>query len=364
MIELIRQRVLPHYSIAANSAIAASSAGEIKISPLGNGHINDTFLVRAGGTELVLQRLNTQVFPDPWTLVNNAALIDAHLQRQQAAGRFRLQRIDPQLTLDGKLAVDLGADGFWRAIRFLPHSTSLEVVGSIAEARQAAAAFGHFAMALSDFNASLLGDVIPNFHHLPGRMAQLQQAVAADKAGRVAECQDWLSFVQQQQPLLDELAQTLPNLPLRVCHNDTKINNMLFDKRDGSAMAIIDLDTCMRGQLMYDFGDMVRTFTSPEAEDSRNLDKVRVRPEMFAAICEGFLGELGQVLTQAERHSLWLGARVMCLMIGVRFLTDHLNGDVYFHIQREGHNLDRAANQFSLYLSLLAQADSLKACLS
>ncbi|QYJ78573.1 aminoglycoside phosphotransferase family protein [Shewanella acanthi] len=353
MINLIRQSVLPHFGIEAEEA---------KISALGNGHINDTLLVRWPAGELVLQRINTQVFKTPQALVSNADKISHHLCTKALAQQYGLQVISPCLTQEGELAIDLGDKGFWRAISYLPHSLSIEVVKSEAEAEMAAKAFGHFACALSDFDATQLEDVIPQFHHLPGRMAMLKEAVAKDRANRLASCREWVDFAFSQQSLLDELAEVSPQLPLRICHNDTKINNMLFDKRDMSSMAVIDLDTCMKGHLMYDFGDMVRTFCSPEAEDSTALDNVKVRQSIFAAICRGYLSELGDTLTAIEKDSLWLGARVICLMIGVRFLTDYLNGDVYFHVHREGHNLDRAANQFTLYQSLLDQQVQLKAC--
>ncbi|ESE39938.1 aminoglycoside phosphotransferase family protein [Shewanella decolorationis] len=353
MIKLIRQSVLPHFGIEADEA---------KISALGNGHINDTLLVRWPTGELVLQRINTQVFKTPQALVSNADKISHHLCAKALQQQYGLQVVSPCLTQEGELAIDLGEQGFWRAISYLPHSLSIEVVKSEAEAEMAAKAFGHFACALSDFDATELEDVIPQFHHLPGRMEMLRQAVQQDKAKRLESCRQWVDYALSQQSLLDELAEISPQLPLRICHNDTKINNMLFDKRDMSSMAIIDLDTCMKGHLMYDFGDMVRTFCSPEAEDSTALDNVKVRQSIFAAICRGYLSELGEVLTEVEKRSLWLGARVICLMIGVRFLTDYLNGDVYFHVHREGHNLDRAANQFTLYQSLLDQEAELKAC--
>nr|WP_237732864.1 aminoglycoside phosphotransferase family protein [Shewanella schlegeliana] len=350
VIDFIRQNVLSHFGVNEGSA---------KISPLGNGHINHTFLVLSVDREFVLQKINTEVFKTPTALVNNAHKISQHLQGQVAADEYRLQVVSPELTLDGELFVDLGEHGFWRAINYLPHSHSIDVVGCEADAEMAAKAFGHFSSALSGLDAELLEDVIPNFHHLPGRIELLTQAVEADSYGRLAECLQWVDFVMSQTELLQELAELEGKLPHRICHNDTKINNMLFDKRDMSSLAIIDLDTCMKGYLMYDFGDMVRTFCSPEEEDSIALDKVQVRESIFGAICKGYLSELGSVLSDAERKSLWLGARVICLMIGVRFLTDHLNGDVYFQIHHAGHNLERAANQFTLYQSLLSQQEVL-----
>ncbi len=351
MIDFIRQTVLPYFGI---------NTCDTKVSPLGNGHINDTFLVRWNDGELVLQGINTQVFKTPNALVENSHKIAKHLSKKRESDQYALKVVKPVKTEQGQLAIDLGEQGFWRAINYLPHSHSIEVVTCEDEAFSAAKAFGHFSSALSDLDATQLEDVIPQFHHLPGRLEQLQHAVAQDAQQRVSGCRAWIDFALSQNDLLSELEELSPKLPLRTCHNDTKINNMLYDKRNMSSLAIIDLDTCMKGHLMYDFGDMVRTFTSPEEEDSTALDNVHVRESIFAAICRGYLSELGSVLSEDEKRSLWLGARVICLMIGVRFLTDHLNGDVYFNIHHENHNLERAANQFTLYKSLLEQEAKLK----
>nr|WP_282446708.1 aminoglycoside phosphotransferase family protein [Shewanella sp. 1CM18E] len=355
VIDFIRQHVLSHFGVDANDA---------KVTPLGNGHINYTFLVRGLNRDFVLQKINTDVFKTPTALVNNAHKISQHLHKKVAAAGYGLQVVSPEVLANGDLYIDLGELGFWRGMNYLPYSHSIDVVGCEADAEMAAKAFGHFSSALTELDAEQIEDVIPNFHHLPGRIELLQQAISADSQNRVAQCRDWIDFVLSQQGLLQELAQVETKLPHRICHNDTKINNMLFDKRDMSSLAIIDLDTCMKGYLMYDFGDMVRTFCSPEEEDSTALDKVQVRESIFGAICKGYLSELGDVLSDEERKSLWLGARVMCLMIGVRFLTDHLNGDVYFQIHHEGHNLERAANQFTMYQSLLNQQDTLSAYLN
>lgn len=354
MSEFIKQQVLPHFGIEV----------EAKVSELGNGHINDTYLVRGQHGEMVLQRINTEVFKTPFALVNNAQKIAQHLREKRQQAEYQLKVVSPLMTQDNQLAIDLGEKGFWRAINYLPNSHTIDVVGDEQQAQAAAQAFGHFSYALRDFDADLIEDVIPQFHHLPGRIKQLEQAVATNSKQRLTGCQAWVDFALTQQSLLQELADIEPQLPKRICHNDTKINNMLFDKRDMSGLAIIDLDTCMKGHLMYDFGDMVRTFCSPEEEDSTNLSNVQVRETIFAAICQGYLGELSSVLTEAERQSLWLGAKIICLMIGVRFLTDHLNGDVYFNIHHENHNLERAANQFTLYKSLLENQAALQQHLS
>jgi Ser/Thr protein kinase RdoA (MazF antagonist) len=354
MNDFIRSRLLPRYGIAVDAA---------SIAPLGNGHINGTWKVSWPGGALVLQRINTRVFPSPQVLVDNAQKICAHLRRQALVGGYRLAAIEPVLTLEGDAALDLGEQGFWRAMSYLPNSVSLETVENAHQAGQAAAAFGHFTRALSSLDADRLGETIPAFHHLGSRMSVLQEAIEADSHGRVQLCRDWADFVLSQESLLAELDAISPKLPLRICHNDTKLNNMLFDSRDMSSLAIIDLDTCMPGHLLYDFGDMVRSCCSPEAEDSTELERVRVREEIFAALCCGYLGELGEVLTPEERQSLWLGARVMCFMLGVRFLTDYLSGDGYFKVRHEHHNLQRAANQLTLYKNLLANQVRLRAYL-
>ncbi|WOT04921.1 phosphotransferase enzyme family protein [Shewanella youngdeokensis] len=350
MVDFIITKVLPYFDVVLEN---------VKVTRLGQGHINQTFLVRWPAGQLVLQQINTDVFPRPAAMLNNAYKISRHLIAKSEANAYRLQVVAPERTQAGELFLDLGEQGFWRAINYLPFSHTVEVVNSVVEAEIAAKAFGHFAVSLSDLSAESIDDVIPQFHHLPGRIDQLVAAVAQSHPQRLQGCQQWVDLALGQTELLQQLKQVEAQLPLRICHNDTKINNMLFDKRDMSSLAIIDLDTCMKGYLMYDFGDMVRTFCSPEAEDSTALDQVHVREPIFAAICQGYLSELGASLSPLERQSLWLGAKVMCLMIGIRFLTDHLNGDVYFPVNHQGHNLERAANQFTLYQSLLEQQDHL-----
>ncbi|MEZ9233926.1 phosphotransferase enzyme family protein [Shewanella sp. 10N.286.52.A9] len=352
MVEFIRQTILPLYGITDENA---------SIAPLGNGHINQTFLVRWSTGQLVLQQINTTVFTEPDVLIENAAKVSHHLIQKSTLGEYQLDVISPVVLKDGRLSVDLGDRGYWRAISYLANSHTIEVVTNTEQAEMAASAFGHFAFALSDLDANSLIDVIPNFLNLPQRIEQLKQAIAEDNAGRLEHCKPWADFVLSQQALFAELEQIESQLPLRVCHNDTKINNMLFDKRDMSSMAVIDIDTCMKGYLMYDFGDMVRAFCSPEEEDSTALDKVVARPEIIAAATQAYTDQLAAILTPLEKRSLWLGIKVMALMLGSRFLTDHLNGDVYFGIHREGHNLDRAANQLTVYKSLVAQEAQLMA---
>ncbi|WP_137223544.1 phosphotransferase enzyme family protein [Shewanella sp. MEBiC00475] len=350
MINFIRENVLPQFGFSHNFST---------VSSLGNGHINQTFLVSDKSKSLVLQRINTQIFTEPKVVIQNAATISQHLLTKRQQQHYPLQVVSPIATVAGELYLDLAEHGFWRAIDYLPHCDTIEVVNTPEQAMLAAEAFGRFAAALSDLSSNDVIDVIPNFLNLPQRMAQLHDAKAADAHNRLIHCKKWVDLCLAQTELLATLVQYETDLPMRICHNDTKINNMLFDKRDGTSLAIIDLDTCMKGYLMYDFGDMVRAFCSPEAEDSTNLANVHARSEIIFAAANAYIQSLKNIITPLEKRSLWLGTKVMPLMLGVRFLTDYVNGDIYFGIKHPNHNLDRGINQLTIYQSLLQQENQL-----
>jgi len=335
---------------------------KVTIKPIGNGHINTTLLLQGSNAPVVVQKLNTYVFPEPNELVNNARLIEQHLINKKQNNNYDLEIIKHVATLNKKYLIDIKGDS-WRGLEFIGGSYSEDVVANVQQARIAANAFGQFAAALEDFDAKQLFSVIPDFHHLAKRIDALKVAVDLNKCDRLNSAQTEVDFCLNQQALVDELETLKSELPLRACHNDTKINNMLFCSKQHNAKAVIDLDTCMSGYWLFDFGDMVRTFCSPEEEDSTNLDNVIIREDIFAAIVDGYVTPLQSLITKAEKQSFWVGAKVMCLMIGVRFLTDYLDGDNYFSIKRAGHNLDRAKNQFALYKDLLKKENKLKALL-
>jgi Ser/Thr protein kinase RdoA (MazF antagonist) len=346
---------------AANAAslLPAEVLAAYKFKPdaavklFGNGHINRTYLIENAEQKLILQQINTQIFPSPQDLVDNALRIEQHLTQKQQAGQYALQILRQQPRQDGGYLS--GASQDLRALAFIDGGRSIEVVDNPAQAYAAALTFGQFAAALADFPADDLHTVIADFHNLAFRFRQLDDAVTNDYAGRLAGCQELLQYCLAQRGLVAELEQTCATLPRRVCHNDTKINNMLYSDAEGRGIAAIDLDTCMPGYWLFDFGDMVRTCCSPEPEDSLNPAAVRIRPEIFTALAQGYLHGLAGIITTQEQQSLWLGAKVMCLMIGIRFLTDHLNGDRYFTVHRPDHNLQRAENQLRLYRDLLGQ---------
>lgn len=351
---------MQEHPISAEILAEYGLAPQTPVQRFGNGHINYTYVVKAE-PPLIIQRINTAVFPDAEAMVNNALAIEQHLATKKAQGSYDLAILQQQATIDGRYLTGPAQD--LRALKFIPGGRSIEVVESTDQAYAAAFTFGQFAAALADFDARQLVAVIPNFHNLRMRFGQLQDAIARDAVGRVAAQRALIDWLLSEHLLVDELEAICASLPVRVCHNDTKINNMLYSDTQHRGIAAIDLDTCMAGYWLFDFGDMVRTCCSPEAEDTLNHAAVHVRAEVFAALAKGYLQGVGGVITAAERESLWLGAKAMCLMIGVRFLTDHLNGDVYFHVHRENHNLQRAINQFRMYQDLVRQQTELQALL-
>lgn len=324
------------------------------MKPIGSGHINTTMLLKDQQRAVVVQKLNTEVFPNPEHLVENARAIEQHLTQKADNNDYELKIIKhlPTTTDDYLVNVD---GGVWRALEFIGKSYSEDVVSCPEKAQTAANAFGQFALALSDFDAQVLHHVIPDFHNLAMRIAAFNDKLESDSENRAEKCQEEIAFCQAQFGLADELESIYGTIPLRPCHNDTKINNMLFCKETDGARSVIDLDTCMPGYWLFDFGDMVRTFCSPEEEDSTNLDNVRVREEIFAALVKGYVSPLENELTPEEKQSFLLGAKVMPFMIGLRFLTDYLDGDNYFATKHSEHNLHRARNQFKLYQDVVAK---------
>lgn len=331
----------------------------LTLKPIGNGHINTTLLLSDPHKAIVVQKLNTDVFPNPEQLVANARAIEQHLVNKAEQRQYKLAIIKHVPTEQGDYLVNLDGDT-WRALEFIGHSYSEEVVSNSDKAEKAANAFGQFAAALDDFDANTLHHVIPDFHNLSMRIDRFEETLKRDPLGRAAQCAKEVAFCQSQFSLADELTLVCEKLPLRPCHNDTKINNMLFCTKSNHSRAVIDLDTCMPGYWLFDFGDMVRTFCSPEAEDSIALDNVSVREEIFSAIVKGYIEPLAKFITDEEKQSFLLGAKVMPFMIGLRFLTDYIDGDNYFSVNHSEHNLQRARNQFKLYQDVVDKQDLLK----
>ena len=353
-------------SVAAAFRLGGTYCGG---APYGNGHINDTFAVtfEQGGvsTRYILQRINEHVFRDVDAVMANVARVTAHAGRRALAAGVT----DPQrrvLTLiptRGGENLLRDASGAWRCYVFIADATSHDVIRGPEMAREAARAFGEFQRMLGDLPGERLRETIPDFHHTRRRFDALMRAAAEDRRGRAAGVATELAFVREREPMVDLLLDlhARGELPERVTHNDTKLNNVLIDDRTGAGLCVIDLDTVMPGLALYDFGDLVRSATNAAPEDERDLARVRTRPEIFEALVEGYLAGTGGLLNEAEIGQLAFAGRLITLEIGMRFLTDHLEGDAYFRIHREGHNLDRARSQFALVRSLEEQREAMEA---
>ncbi|MBO5762446.1 MAG: aminoglycoside phosphotransferase family protein [Lentisphaeria bacterium] len=335
--------------------------------PFGSGHINDTFQVTydQGGVRLhyTLQRVNTNVFKDPVKVMENIDRVTTHmLQKIRKSGLETKKRTIRLIhALDGKPYVIDSDQNCWRCYIFIENARTYDVLESERIAYKVAQTFGEFQLDMVDLPGGRLHETIPNFHNTPVRIAALEQALREDVRGRAAHVQKEADFILSRAEecgrLLDLHRQGL--IPERITHNDTKVNNILIDDVSGEGICVIDLDTVMPGLALYDFGDLVRTCTSPAAEDEIDLDKVFMRFDMFEALLRGYLASASGFLKPAEREELPFAGKLITLEIATRFLTDYLQGDVYFKTHRVGHNLDRCRNQLKLVQSIEDQFDDM-----
>jgi Ser/Thr protein kinase RdoA (MazF antagonist) len=332
----------------------------------GSGHIHRTFLVRyaaPGGPVCFLhQWLNTQVFRDPEALMENLVRVTRHLREKlRERGLPDPERRCLQLVAarDGRSFHIDAEGGVWRTFRFVEGTRGFDAIESPAQAFEAARAFGAFAEMLADLPPPPLHATIPHFHDLGQRVEDFEAALRSDACGRAVAAGVEIEALRRRVADLErELAALeVAALPRRVVHHDCKLNNLLFDRESGEALCVIDLDTVMEGNLLSDFGELVRTGTCRAPEDERDLARVHFDLTLFEALARGYLAGIGNLLTQHERRALPVAGRLFSLMNAMRFLTDHLTGDVYFRIRREGHNLDRARAQLRLAEQMLERAD-------
>lgn len=336
----------------------------------GSGHINETFCVSvdaAGGEErFILQRINERVFRNVPSLMENVERVTRHARAQAEAtyGADAARRVLTLVpTIEGRPCHRDDAGGWWRCYVFIERARTFDVIESPAHAREAARAFGNFQRLLLGLPGPRLHETIPNFHHTRKRFEALQRAVVGDPHGRAAGIRDEIAFARAREPLVDTLLtlQAQGRIPERITHNDTKLNNVMIDDATQEGLCVIDLDTVMPGLALYDFGDMVRSATNSTAEDEPDVTKVHARLPIFEALIEGYLAAARPFLTPVELAHLVISGQLITFEIGLRFLTDHLEGDVYFRTHRPGHNLDRARNQFALLRSLENQRDAMEA---
>jgi Ser/Thr protein kinase RdoA (MazF antagonist) len=334
-------------------------AGEfLSAEPYGSGHINDTYCVvySQGGTRVryLFQRINHNVFKQPVALMENVQRVTTHLAGKVASEPDASRRVLTLIPSRSGEGYHRDASGnVWRAYIFIENARGYDAVENPQQAMAAAKAFGRFQRMLADLPAPRLHDTIPDFHHTPKRFGALEKAIDADAVNRATLAKAEIEFALRHKTMCGVLLEA--NLPERVTHNDTKFNNVLLDDATGEGVCVIDLDTVMPGLALYDFGDMVRTTTSPAKEDERDLTKVQMQFPMFDALARGYLDSASGFLTPAEKQLLPIAGKVITFEIGLRFLTDYLAGDVYFKVSRDGHNLDRCRTQFKLVESIEQQ---------
>jgi len=319
--------------------------------PYGNGHINDTYLIEfdenGAQTIYILQRINDHVFKQPKHVVHNIEKVLDHLKGKGIEVLKTFSSAGNSYVIDAK-------KNHWRLYNFILNAESVEVVEELSQAYEAAKSYAEFQGLLLDVDLTEFYEIIPDFHNLEHRFNQFEKALFEDVSSRADSVKTEIDFVKARAYFSTKVKELLDNkeIPLRITHNDTKLNNVLLDEKTGKGLCVIDLDTVMPGTVLYDFGDMIRTFTSPVAEDEKDTKKVILRVEIFEEICRGYLSVLTIDLTQFEKDNLVLGAKYMILMIGLRFLTDYLQGDTYYKTKYEDHNLVRARNQFALLRDL------------
>jgi hypothetical protein len=329
----------------------------VEAAPYGSGHIHDTFLAAyrngAGVSRFIHQRLNRRVFPRTEVVMRNIASVTRHVRRRLVAEATddldrRVLTLVP--TRDGTdYTIDAEGD-WWRTYIFIARARSIDTAEAPAQAFEAARAFGDFQRLLLDYDGPDVAETIPRFHHTRSRFEDFRRALAADAAGRATEADEEVRFALAREGIVDRLLhlQACGQAQTRLTHNDTKLNNVLLDGETGQGLCVIDLDTVMPGLPLYDFGDMVRTATATAAEDERDLSRVSVDEDLFLAVTTGYLSSAGSLLSPAEKDHLTFSARLIVFEIGLRFLTDYLEGDVYFKVHRPGQNLDRCRTQFKM----------------
>jgi Ser/Thr protein kinase RdoA (MazF antagonist) len=330
----------------------------VEVVAYGSGHINDTYRVvfnqASVPVRFILQRINRTIFKNPSAMMENIQQVTAHLAAQVAGEPDCERHVLTLIPARNGHAWHVDADGeYWRVYRFIERASTYDAVESPDQAYQAAKAFGRFQTLLGGLPEPRLHDTIPDFHNTPKRFQALQQAIALDVANRAILAKPEIEFALAHESMAGILMSA--GLPERVTHNDTKFNNVMLDDATGEGICVIDLDTVMPGLTLYDFGDMVRTTTSPAKEDEQNLSQVSLQFPMFEALIRGYLGSAGGLLTDAEKDHLVYAGKVITFEQGIRFLTDYLAGDTYYKVHRDGHNLDRCRTQFKLIESIEQQ---------
>lgn len=356
---------IPFAQIGRSFGIAGECLGG---EPYGSGHINDTFAVRydQAGTivRYIYQRINNRVFKNVPALMDNILRVTRHQNRNiQLNGMSdKSRRCLTVMIEESGLPFHIDNEGaYWRVYYFIEKARTYDRIESCEQARAAAAAFARFQKELVDLPGDRLHETIPDFHNTPKRFAALCEAIEKDKMGRAKKAEAEIAFFRERESFFGVVVGAMESglVPERVTHNDTKLNNVMIDDQSGEGVCVIDLDTVMPGSALYDFGDMVRTGTNTGNEDELDLSKVSMDIEMFRALAESYLSEAVSFLTPTEIELMPASGRLITLEIGMRFLTDYLEGDQYFKVHREDHNLQRSRTQIALARSIENQFDEM-----
>ena len=338
--------------------------------PITDGHLNDTYVVEyllddGAVAKYLLQRINTNVFKKPVELMENVMGVTAHLRNKIIAvgGDPMRETLTVYPAKDGKNYVMSDDGGCWRLYNFVDDTYSINELTNPEDFRNAALTFGNFQKLLADYPIETLHDTIPNFHNTPSRFNDFKTAVENNFSGRKEECLPEIDFVLAREKDCSVITDLLDSgvMPLKVTHNDTKLNNVLFDKKTNKGICVVDLDTVMPGSSLYDFGDSIRFGANTAAEDEKDLSKVSLSLEYFKAYVDGYLETAGDSLTKEEVDLLPFASKLLTFECGMRFLADFLNGDVYFKTEYPEHNLVRARTQFKLVADIEEKMDEMTA---
>lgn len=338
----------------------------------GSGHINDTYrlIFESCGAEkaYILQRINKRVFRQPTELMENICGVTEWLCKKirDDGGDVQRETLNLVRTHDGKFYYMDSFGEYWRIYLFIKDAACFDQVEKEEDFYQSALAFGRFQNLLADYPAHTLHETIKDFHNTPERFRRFQKALEEDAFGRAAGVEKEIRFILEREELTRVLwdLQESGKLPLRVTHNDTKLNNVLFDRKTGRAVCVIDLDTVMPGLSVNDFGDSIRFGANTAAEDEKDLSKVSCDMHLYRLYARGYIEGCRGALTELEKEMLPMGAILMTLETGIRFLTDYLEGDHYFKIHREGHNLDRARTQLAMVKDMEKKLPQMKAAIT
>lgn len=328
----------------------------VSCEPYGSGHINRTYLViyktANGVKKYILQKINSMIFTNVDGLMNNVKLVTEFNRAEiiKKGGDPLRETLTLVYTKEGNSYLKTENDEYYRVYLFIEGAIGYDVVEKPEHFYESAVAFGKFAQLLDRFDSSKLFEVLPNFHNTAKRFENLKKSLALDKFNRAKDVKAEIEFALSQEKYVSTIVDLLENgkMPWRVTHNDTKLNNVLIDTKTDKAVCVIDLDTMMAGSICYDFGDSIRFGCNPCLEDTKELEKVIFSMPLYEEYAKGYLSVFGDTITDIERKNLPMGAILMTYECGIRFLTDYLDGDVYFKLSREGQNVDRARTQFKL----------------